>query len=86
MRVSTHPTPNVRLADLSLTPEPCPLDLWELERQAAGIEPGELALSRPYAVMQPRADVWFRLMVAGLFVLLMLDVWHAITFLMGQPS
>lgn len=79
MTVTTHPRPNLRLVAQDAPSDH--LDLWGLERQACGIEPGELALSRPYAVMGSRPDVWFWLMVAGLGILLVMDLWHALSFL-----
>ena len=82
MRVSTNPTPNVRLADLCPEPEPVPFCLWELERQAAGIEPGELATKnsidfRP-SVTDPILDVLLILLLACIG----LDLYHSLIFLL----
>lgn len=77
----TRPRPNLRI--VSDDPSyPDHLDLWSLERQACGLEPGELALSRPYAVMTAKRDVFLYGLVACLVLLLILDVWHAIVYLM----
>lgn len=47
--LASSPRPNTRLYDLAPSSDldgPGPLCLWDLERQAGGLEPGELALHR----------------------------------------
>lgn len=80
MRVSTNPTPNVRVSDLPVDPGD-PLDLWALERQAAGIEPSELALKRSIDFHSPVPDPVIAVLLIVFAAFVLLDVYASLTFL-----
>lgn len=82
MRVSTNPTPNVRLIDLPAESDPCTFDLWELERQTAGIEPGELATKASIDFHPSATDPILDVLLIVLLACLALDLYHSIAFLL----
>lgn len=82
MRVSTNPTPNVRLAERPTKSEPCTFDLWEMERQTAGIEPGELATKASIDFHPSATDPILDVLLIVLLACLVLDFYHSIAFLL----
>lgn len=81
MRVSTNPTPNIRLVDLTEQQPAGPFCLWELERQAAGLEPGELATKASIDFHPSATDPILDVLLVLLFACIGFELVTSIRFL-----